>query len=90
MLIVAASWQDPAEDPAPHCAWARDAWADLRPWALGTNVNHLGDEGIGRIREAYPPATWRRLTALKARMDPDNVFAMNQNIPPERWPPSCG
>jgi hypothetical protein len=54
----------------------------MRPWAHGTNVNHLGDEGAGRVREAYPPATWGRLTALKERMDTDNVFALNQNIPP--------
>ncbi|WP_372974755.1 BBE domain-containing protein [Microbispora sp. GKU 823] len=42
----------------------------------------MGDEGGGRIREAYLPGSWSRLTRLKARMDPDNVFASNQNIPP--------
>jgi FAD/FMN-containing dehydrogenase len=87
MLILVASWQDPAADPAPHRAWVRRAWEDMRPWAHGTNVNHLGDEGMGRVREAYPTATWRRLTALKARMDPDNVFALNQNIAPVARPP---
>jgi FAD/FMN-containing dehydrogenase len=85
MLVLAAAWQDPAEDPAPHQAWARGAWEDMRPWAQGTNVNHLGDEGAGRVREAYAPGSWGRLTALKARMDPDNAFALNQNIPPVGW-----
>jgi hypothetical protein len=28
------------------------------------------------------PSTWQRLRHLKARWDPDNVFATNQNIPP--------
>jgi FAD/FMN-containing dehydrogenase len=87
MLILVASWEDPAAEPAPHRAWVRRAWEDMRPWAHGTNVNHLGDEGLGRVREAYPTATWRRLTALKARMDPDNVFALNQNIAPVARPP---
>ncbi len=82
MLLVAASWEDPAEDPAPHRSWVRATWSATRPWAHGTYVNHLGDEGVDRIREAYLPDTWRRLTRLKYRMDPDNVFALNQNIPP--------
>ena len=82
MLLVAASWERPADSPEPHRAWVRDTWAAARPWARGTYVNHLGDEGADRVREAYPPATWNRLRRLKARMDPDNVFALNQNIPP--------
>ncbi len=35
-----------------------------------------------RVREAYGPATWDHLTHLKRRHDPDNVFQLNQNIPP--------
>jgi FAD/FMN-containing dehydrogenase len=34
------------------------------------------------VRAAYPGATWERLTAVKATYDPDNVFALNQNIAP--------
>jgi FAD/FMN-containing dehydrogenase len=82
MLTVAATWTDPGQDPAPHRGWTRGAWQAMRPWACGTYVNHLGDEGRDRVREAYPPPTWARLTRLKARLDPDNVFALNQNIPP--------
>jgi FAD/FMN-containing dehydrogenase len=84
MLTVAATWPDPRQDSRPHMTWARRTWAALRPWACGTYVNHLGDEGPDRLREAYPPSTWARLTRLKARLDPDNVFALNQNIPPAR------
>lgn len=82
LLLLAGTWEDPSENPAPHRDWVRRTWEDVRPWAHGTYVNHLGDEGAGRLREAYPPATWHRLTALKRRMDPANVFALNQNIPP--------
>jgi FAD/FMN-containing dehydrogenase len=45
-------------------------------------VNFLGDEGPGRVRAAYPGATWNRLQAIKRRYDPDNLFHHNQNIPP--------
>ncbi|GLX06104.1 FAD-binding oxidoreductase [Microbispora sp. NBRC 16548] len=82
MTMIAATWEDPAEDPERHRHWVGETWNSTRPWAHGTYVNHLGDEGGGRIREAYLPGSWSRLTRLKARMDPDNVFALNQNIPP--------
>jgi len=34
------------------------------------------------VRQAYGAAKYERLVALKARIDPDNVFCMNQNIAP--------
>jgi FAD/FMN-containing dehydrogenase len=42
----------------------------------------LGDEGEARIREAYPAATLDRLAEIKRRYDPENLFRLNQNIPP--------
>ncbi|MGH3981215.1 MAG: FAD-binding oxidoreductase [Pseudonocardiaceae bacterium] len=86
MLLAASTWDDAAQDPTPHIDWTRDTWAALRLWSCGTYVNHLGDEGAHRIQEAYPADTWRRLTTLKARLDPGNVFALNQNIPPAPRP----
>ncbi|GAA0413892.1 oxidoreductase [Acrocarpospora corrugata] len=86
LTLIAATWEDPAEDPEPHRRWVRETWNSTRRWANGTYVNHLGDEGGDRIREAYPPDSWTRLTRLKARMDPANVFALNQNIPPAALP----
>lgn len=81
MLTVAAIWTDPAEPAEPHVAWARGLWQEMRPWATGTYVNHLGDEGAARVVEAYG-ASYQRLAALKQQWDPDNVFRLNQNIVP--------
>jgi len=56
--------------------------AALRGGDAGAYVGFLGDEGEGRIRAAYPGATWDRLTVVKDRYDPSNLFRLNQNIPP--------
>ncbi len=79
MFTVVAMWVDPTEAPEPHVAWARRVWEAMRPWSAGTYVNHLGDEGQARVREAYG-ASYDRLEGLKAEWDADNVFRLNQNI----------
>jgi FAD/FMN-containing dehydrogenase len=81
MTTIVGVW-DGGADPAPEVEWARSTWGCTRRLARGTYVNHLEDEGAARVREAYPAATFDRLTALKTRMDPDNVFRHNQNVPP--------
>jgi FAD/FMN-containing dehydrogenase len=42
----------------------------------------LGEEGEGRMRDAYPGSTWERLSEIKGRYDPTNLFRLNHNIPP--------
>jgi hypothetical protein len=81
MFTAIALWTDPDESPDPHVAWARGLWEAMRPWSAGTYVNHLGDEGEARVREAYGDS-YDRLVALKQVWDPDNVFRLNQNIAP--------
>jgi FAD/FMN-containing dehydrogenase len=79
--VGAARWTDPAQDEA-QMATARASAARLEPFASGAYVNVLGDEGAAGVRRAYPPEKLARLTALKDAVDPDNVFHLNQNIPP--------
>src|SRR4051812_43606236 len=74
-------WRDPAAD-AENVAWARDLSAAMQPYSTGVYVNNLGTEGGHRVRDAYAPATYQRLVALKNVYDPDNVFRMNQNVAP--------
>ena len=82
MVTVIAIWLDPRENPEPHVTWARSLWRAMRPWATGTYVNHLGDEGEQRVKEAYG-AAYPRLAALKEAWDPDDVFRLNQHIAPK-------
>jgi hypothetical protein len=42
----------------------------------------IGEEGDARIRAAYGDAKYERLARLKRRFDPENLFRLNQNIPP--------
>jgi FAD/FMN-containing dehydrogenase len=65
-----------------HEAWVGDFAAALEQSDHGAYVNFLGDEGVDRIRSAYPGSTWDRLVAVKTRYDPSNLFHLNQNIPP--------
>jgi FAD/FMN-containing dehydrogenase len=81
MVNVAAVYQHP-EQAAEHQAWVDRLAAALRDGDARAYVNFLGDEGPARTREAYPGSTWERLVAIKARYDPDNLFHLNQNIPP--------
>ncbi|AFU00778.1 FAD-binding oxidoreductase [Nocardia brasiliensis] len=84
LLTVAAVWPGATEDSAAHRNWTRATWEAMRPWSAGGGyVNHLGNEGEHRVREAYGEPAWQRLVRLKRAVDPDNVFHLNQNIPPE-------
>jgi FAD/FMN-containing dehydrogenase len=86
MLTLNAMWPKPADPGHTHRGWAHQAWQQIRPWSAGGGyINHLCNEGPGRVHEAYGEQTWNRLVQLKRRHDPDNVFHLNQNIPPTGW-----
>lgn len=77
-----------AEDPETFAAdreWAREGWAALRPYAPdeGAYVNFEFDADEERVRASYGESKYRRLAALKATWDPDNVFRSNVNIAPQ-------
>lgn len=81
MVNVAALYNQP-EEKETHEAWVTQFSKALRQTDEGAYVNFIGDEGEGRIRAAYPGATWDRLASIKARYDPTNLFRLNQNIQP--------
>jgi FAD/FMN-containing dehydrogenase len=81
MMNVAALYQSPEERPV-HEEWVNGLADELLQDDAGAYVGFLADEGKARVRAAYPGPTWDRLREVKRRYDPDNVFRLNQNIPP--------
>ncbi|MFF7547034.1 FAD-binding oxidoreductase [Streptomyces canus] len=75
-------WEDPADDE--RCVqWVRDVRAEVRPWSTGAvYLNFIGDEGADRVVAGVGTENTRRLSEVKRRYDPDNVFRFNHNITP--------
>lgn len=80
--VIVAADMDPASDERLR-RWARDYWMALHPHSAGgAYVNFMwGDEGQERVRGTYRDHL-ERLAAVKAQVDPDNVFRVNHNITP--------
>ncbi len=86
-LNVYGFWAD-ASDDATRIAFVRGLVADMEPFSSGgTYVNFLGLEPGEGVRQAaidvYGRTKLERLVALKRRLDPENVFRLNHNIPPD-------
>jgi FAD/FMN-containing dehydrogenase len=80
--VIPAMYPDPKDTPK-NVAWVRDYWGALHPHtAKSAYVNFLmGDEGEGSIKATYGD-NYRRLSQIKKKYDPDNLFHVNQNIRP--------
>jgi hypothetical protein len=80
-LVLAGQWADPA-DTEVNVQWVRDTLAALEPCtAPPTLVNYAGADQPDETVAFYGP-NLDRLRDIKSRYDPDNVFHLNQNIPP--------
>jgi len=80
---ITTAWLPGDRDADHHIRWTREFHSALAPHTSGrVYVNFLGDEGQARVRAAYGDEKYARLSALKGRWDPGNVFHRNQNITP--------
>lgn len=76
-------------DPDPANAekirrWTVDYWDATHPYSAGgAYVNFMMDEGQDRVRATYGE-NYDRLSEIKAKYDPENVFRINQNIQPKQ------
>ncbi len=81
-IHLLSMWTDPADDDK-NIAYTRELAALVKPYTTGeVYLNFIGDEGLTRVEQAFGPAKWKRLTELKKKWDPTNLFRHNQNIPP--------
>lgn len=83
LLNPEANWEDEADDAA-NLAWVRDFIADMQPYSDGSRyLNFAGfqEEGDALMRSAFG-TQYERLTALKRKYDPHNLFRLNQNVKP--------
>lgn len=81
-ILILGQWHEAAED-VKHIEWARACWQALSPWsssAVYMNALSAGEDPQA-VCAAYG-TNYARLAALKARLDPTNLFRMNQNILP--------
>ncbi|PZX47777.1 FAD-binding oxidoreductase [Algoriphagus chordae] len=63
--------------------WCKDYWRALHPYSSGgAYSNFMMDEGEDRVKASYKH-NYERLTQIKKRYDPNNLFRINQNIAPE-------
>jgi hypothetical protein len=80
-LTAMSIWMETSE-AEEHTRWTQEFAEAVQPFARGTYVNYMGQEGPEGVKAAYPPGTYEKLVAVKNRYDPTNFFRLNQNIRP--------
>ncbi|HET6929076.1 MAG TPA: FAD-binding oxidoreductase [Candidatus Acidoferrum sp.] len=75
---IVGLWTDPA-DKSTAVRWVNTLRDQLQPFAHGVYLNQLGETSDQLVRSGYG-ANYLRLTDLKKKFDPTNVFRLNQNI----------
>ena len=79
--VIVGFSPDPA-DADRLKTWVVNYWDAVHPYSAGgAYVNFMMDEGGERIRATYRD-NYARLTQIKRKYDPNNVFHVNQNIKP--------
>jgi FAD/FMN-containing dehydrogenase len=87
--VIAGMWPDPADNER-NTQWVRDYYAAIAPHSeAGGYINFASPDDQDKVAENYG-ANYRRLTEIKRRYDPDNLFHLNQNIRPVPVPSPRG
>jgi FAD/FMN-containing dehydrogenase len=79
--VIAGMWPD-ANDNEANIEWVRNYYDAVAPLSEeGGYVNFMSGDDQDRIRANYR-GNYERLTDVKRKYDPDNLFHLNQNIRP--------
>jgi len=80
-FAVQAGWTEPGDDEE-QIAWVRRVHEAMAPHTTGgVYVNYLDADDADRVTNAYGEH-YRRLSEVKQRWDPDNLFRANHNVDP--------
>ncbi|NEU98753.1 FAD-binding oxidoreductase [Bradyrhizobium uaiense] len=87
-MNVHTRWRQ-SSDKQRSIDWARTLFAETAPYATGgVYVNFMPEDETDRVSNAYG-ANYPRLTALKSKYDPGNLFRLNQNVQPSAQRPAA-
>jgi len=78
--LLVCDW-DIRRDASADIAWLRRYWDSVEPHMSGFYTNDLVDETQEQVNENYL-GNYARLTRLKNRYDPTNLFRLNANVVP--------
>ena len=82
IVNVHTRWSHPSQDQS-CIAWARQLFDAMAPHSTGgVYVNFMPEDEGQRVKIGAYGRNYKRLTTLKAKYDPRNLFRMNQNIKP--------
>ena len=81
-MSIWSTWSTP-EGAAPGIRWVEDLRRAMLPFTQGVYVN-TPDLSIKNWSKAYYGSNFVRLTRVKAKYDPENIFNFPQSIPPAR------
>jgi FAD/FMN-containing dehydrogenase len=80
-ILLATQWEDRSQSVA-HIDAARSSWKVIEPHTRGFYTNDMTlDHSQQTVNENYG-ANFARLVALKRKYDPQNLFRLNANVPP--------
>jgi hypothetical protein len=82
-LVLNSTCSDPADNEA-NIAWTRALWDELQGFSPGStylNFPGLGEDADRIVKQSYGD-NYVRLSAIKRKYDPGNLFRLNQNIKP--------
>jgi hypothetical protein len=81
-MVIAGIDPNP-QQAGPITRWTKAYWQAVHPFDLGGAYPNfmMDDEGDARLKATYGD-NYERLTVVKSKYDPANVFRVNQNIRP--------